>query len=118
MTFSCRMQPRLDLGDTIPESVFWPDTSKRKVAEKPVAVIPDSANMFYVGTGSTPTILQLISYPSCRDTLMAGKLKPLHVKGNADYGHIIRVTWTSRSDSDSIVSYVEEVVLDSLNRKE
>ena len=116
LPLSCRMQPRLDLGDTIPESVFWFDTTKQKVVEKMETVLRDSANVFYVGTGSTPTFLQLVSYPSRRDTLMAGKLRPLHVKGNADYGHVIRVMWTYRSDSDSIVSFVEEVLTDTVKR--
>ncbi len=110
VTASCRMQPSPDLGDTIPESVFWLDTAKPKQVKKTAAVVRDSLDIFYVGTGSTPSLLQLVSYPSHRDTLMAGKRKPLRVVGNADYGHVVRITWHHRSATDSVVSSVEEIV--------
>lgn len=113
-TVSCKMRPEQDLGDTIPESVFWPQQPKPRPVAK-VAVVRDSADIFYVGDGSTPALLQLVSYPSRRDTIMAGKRKPLHVKGNADYGHVIRVAWHRRSATDSVVSSVEEIHPDSIS---
>lgn len=114
-TVSCKMRPDQDLGDTIPESVFWPRQPKPITAPK-VAVKSDSVDVFYVGTGSTPVQLQLVSYPSRRDTIMAGKRKPLPVKGNADYGHVIRVTWHHVSPTDSVVSSVVEVLPDTVPR--
>ena len=74
-TVSCKMRPEQDLGDTIPESVFWPQQPKPRPVAK-VAVVRDSADIFYVGDGSTPALLQLVSYPSRRDTIMAGKAMP------------------------------------------
>lgn len=111
---SCKMRPSQDLGDTIPESVFWPRQPQAKPVPKVVAV-RDSADIFYVGDGSTPALLQLVSYPSRHDTIMAGKRKPLRVRGNADYGHVIRVAWHYRSATDSVVSSVEEIFPDSIS---
>ena len=113
-TVSCKMRPEQDLGDTIPESVFWPQQPKPSPVAK-VAVQRQGQNQVRGCIRSQPASSQLASFPPRRDTIMAGKRKPLHVKGNADYGHVIRVAWHRRSATDSVVSSVEEILPDSIS---
>ena len=74
-----------------------------------VAVTHDSADIFYVGDGSTKHLLQLVSYPSRRDTLLLGKAVHLRVRGNADFGHVIRVGFFHLPTGDSIVKTIDEI---------
>lgn len=112
MTFSftgCRMAPSQDPGDTVAAEVFEPaDTTaihaRNKISR---AVVKDSADLFIVGEGSDRRHLQLISYPTRRDTSLYYKSRHVHVTGNADYGHIVRIGFSVRK-GDSIVISVEE----------
>ena len=72
---SCKFAPDQHDGDTAAASEFYPeDTSSahaKKMAKKTAeqAAIVDSTDIFYIGSGSTKDIIQLVSYPSRRDTL-------------------------------------------------
>lgn len=70
---SCRFAPSPKLGDTVASSVFEPaDTglinkkTRAKVAD--TTIVADSVGLYYIGSGSTKQFLQLVSYPSRRDT--------------------------------------------------
>ena len=56
-------------------------------------------------------IIQLVSYPSRRDTMIFGKTRHVKVKGNADINHVVRVDYYLLNGKDSLVKYVEEVEL-------
>ena len=73
--------------------------------------IKDSVGIYYIGSGSTKDIIQLISYPSRRDTMIFGKTRHVKVKGNADINHVVRVDYYLLNGKDSLVKYVEEVEL-------
>lgn len=109
MTTSCRMAPKEELGDTVAAKVFEPiDTAAlhRKQAAK-MKNIKDSADIFYVGPGTDQKSLQLISYPSRRDTLTMGRTRHIKRSGSTDIGNIVRIAlWTK--DKDTLVSRIEE----------
>lgn len=116
MLTSCRFATSHKDGDTIAASEFEPaDTSlvsKRQVKDTlnhVVQNIVDSTDIFYVGTGSTRQFLQLVSYPSKRDTLVYGKTLHIKVKGSADFNSIVRVKFYLLNGKDSLVSAVEQV---------
>lgn len=116
MLTSCRFATSHKDGDTIAASEFEPaDTSlvsKRKVKDTLNHVaqnVVDSTDIFYVGTGSTRQFLQLVSYPSKRDTLVYGKTLHIKVKGSADFNSIVRVKFYLLNGKDSLVSAVEQV---------
>lgn len=116
MLTSCRFATSHKDGDTIAASEFEPaDTSlvsKRQVKGTLNHVaqnIVDSTDIFYVGTGSTRQFLQLVSYPSKRDTLVYGKTLHIKVKGSADFNSIVRVKFYLLNGKDSLVSAVEQV---------
>ncbi|MCF2643933.1 MULTISPECIES: hypothetical protein [Prevotellaceae] len=116
MLTSCRFAASYNDGDTIAASEFEPaDTSlvsKRQVKDTLNHVaqnIVDSTDIFYVGTGSTRHFLQLVSYPSKRDTLVYGKTLHIKVKGSADFNSIVRVKFYLLNGKDSLVSAVEQV---------
>lgn len=114
-TTSCKFAPDQNDGDTVAASQFEPeDTTRhaRKAAKKDsiMKTIVDSVDMYYVGSGSTKDRLQLLSYPSRRDTLEYGKTRHVKVKGNADINHVVRVQFYLLNGKDSLVKYVEEVV--------
>lgn len=116
MLTSCRFATSHKDGDTIAASEFEPaDTSlvsKRKVKDTINHVaqnVVDSTDIFYVGTGSTRQFLQLVSYPSKRDTLVYGKTLHIKVKGSADFNSIVRVKFYLLNGKDSLVSAVEQV---------
>ena len=72
---SCRMAPKDNPGDTVASAEFYPpDTTQinrhRQADSAVVALRPDSTDVFYVGEGSTRRELQLVSYPSRRDTVV------------------------------------------------
>ena len=118
-TVSC-FAPSYKDGDTVAASEFEPaDTSllakkklsdSTKVADK--AAIVDSVGIYYVGTGSTKQFLQLVSYPSKRDTLVYGKTLHIKVKGSADFNSVVRVKFYLLNGKDSLVSAVDQVVLE------
>ena len=103
-------------GDTIASYVFEPEDTmssarvNRNDTTKSVQVV-DSVGIYYVGTGSTRQFLQLVSYPSRRDTLVYGKTRHIKVRGNADFNNIVRVKFYLLNGKDSLVCAVEQVVL-------
>lgn len=114
-TTSCKFAPSQDNGDTVAASEFYPEDTTalhaQKVAKKAVAqkAIIDSIGMYYIGSGSTKDRIQLVSYPSRRDTLEYGKTRHVKVKGSADIDHVVRVEFYLLNGKDSLVKYVEEV---------
>ena len=109
---SCRMAPKQDPGDTVAASVFAPvDTAalNRKVRARHALLMnaKDSTDIFYIGQGSTDKRVQLISYPSQRDTLVYGKTRHLKRSGSTDVGHIVRVKFLV-SEGDTLVQGLEE----------
>ncbi len=113
VTTSCRYAPSDNPGDTVAASVFEPyepDTNAvGKTKKKNAGIVKDSTDVFFVGDGSERHRLQLVSYPSKRDTLLYYKARHLKTKGNADYGHVVRVGFHVLKTGDSIVNKVEEV---------
>ena len=111
---SCKMAPSDNPGDTVAASVFEPaDTSAHAAKSKNdttnIKNIKDSIDIFFVGDGSTKHNLQLVSYPSKRDTATYYKGKHLKVTGNADFGHVVRIGFYHLPTGDSIVTSVTEV---------
>lgn len=115
----CRMAPKDEPGDTVAASVFAPvDTAalnrKARLAMKK-RVAKDSVDIFYIGDGSTHSRLQLVSYPSRRDTVVYGKARRITKKGNADFGHVVRIKLWVSDKQDTLVQSVEEIeALDSV----
>lgn len=115
-TVSC-FAPSYKDGDTVAASEFEPaDTSllaKKKLADSTkttaAAHVVDSVGMYYVGSGSTKQFLQLVSYPSKRDTFVYGKTRHIKVKGSADFNKVVRVRFYLLNGKDSLVSAVEQV---------
>lgn len=111
----CKFAPSQEDGDTVAASVFYPeDTSSAhtaKVAKDTTNMedITDSVGMYYIGSGSDKDRLQLVSYPSKRDTFIYGKTRHVKVKGSADINHVVRVDFYLLNGKDSLVKYVEEV---------
>ena len=111
---SCKMAPSDNPGDTVAASVFEPvDTSAHAAKSKNdttnIKNIKDSIDIFFIGDGSTKHNLQLVSYPSKRDTATYYKGKHLKVTGNADFGHVVRIGFHHLPTGDSIVTSVTEV---------
>ena len=110
---SCKMAPKQDPGDTVAASVFAPvDTAALHRKQQAEKVRPtnakDSSDIFYIGSGSTDKRIQLISYPSQRDTFTYSKARHLKCSGNTDAGHVVRVKFYI-SKGDSLVQGLEEV---------
>lgn len=116
---SCKFAPEQQDGDTVAASEFYPeDTSSahaKKMAKKAaeIAAIVDSTDLFLVGSGSNKDMIQLVSYPSRRDTFIYTKTLHVRVKGNADYNHLVKVDYYLLNGKDSMVKYIEEVKLDT-----
>ena len=77
---SCKFAPDQHDGDTVAASEFYPiDTSAahaKKMAK--IAAIKngkDSVGIYYVGSNSTKDLIELVSYPSRRDTMMYSKTR-------------------------------------------
>lgn len=110
----CHFAPSHELGDTVAASEFEPvDTAllnkkAAKTAAKSLA-IADSVGIYYIGSGSTKEFIQLVSYPSKRDTLVYGKTRHVRVKGSADYNNVVRVKWYLLNGKDSLVKEVEQI---------
>lgn len=116
---SCHMAPKDVPGDTVAASVFAPiDTAalnKKARAARKNAPTKDSADIFYIGEGSTARQLQLVSYPSRRDTIVYGKARHMKKHGNADFGHVVRIKLWVSNKGDTLVQSVEEIVKDTAN---
>ena len=112
---SCKMAPRQELGDTVAASEYdiWSDTASAHLAAKKkvkaAALVKDSTDIFIVGEGSTRDKLQLISYPSHRDTFLYHKARHIKVSGNAEIGNIVKITFYVRASGDSLVNKVVQV---------
>lgn len=111
---SCRFAPSPKLGDTVASSVFEPaDTglinkkTRAKVAD--TTIVADSVGLYYIGSGSTKQFLQLVSYPSRRDTTVYGKTLHIKVKGSAEINNVVRVKYYLLNGKDSLVKEVEQV---------
>ena len=122
-TTSCKFAPDQNNGDTVAASEFYPEdtaalhakkTAKTAAAQK---AIVDSVGMYYIGSGSTKEHIELVSYPSRRDTLIYGKTRHVKVKGCADIDHVVRVQFYLLNGTDSLVKYVEEVTTSTTNNQ-
>ncbi len=110
---ACKMAPADNPGDTVAAYVFAPlDTAainrKARAKAAKLAHAKDSVDIFYIGSGSTKERLQLVSYPSRRDTLEYGKTRHLKRSGSTDVGCIVRVAFWVSEGGDSLVKSVEE----------
>ena len=110
---SCKMAPKSDPGDTVAASVFAPvDTAalhrKQRAEKARLAHAKDSIGIFYIGAGSTDKKIQLVSYPSQRDTLTYSKARHMKRSGSTDVGHVVRVKFYV-SKGDSLVQELEEL---------
>ena len=106
----CRFAHEEPLGDTVAASVFSPNDTKRQKTKKVVAkvTVKDSTDIFYIGAGSDKHYLQLVSYPSRRDTFRYGKTAHINVEGCADTGRIVKAAYYILPSGDSLVSKVIE----------
>ena len=114
MTAGCRIPPPSNDGDTVAACEFEPaDTAAKtravKAAAAGKAAAADSVGVYYIGDGSTRERLQLVSYPSRRDTLVYSKTRHVRVKGSAAFGSVVRVRFYLLNGTDSLVSAVENV---------
>ena len=113
---SCKFAPKQDDGDTVAASVFYPEDTttvhakKAKNGKAADKTVVDSVGMYYIGSGSDKNKIQLVSYPSRRDTSIYSKTRHVKVKGCADIGRVVRVDFYLLNGKDSLVKYVEEVV--------
>lgn len=106
--------PPTEDGDTVAACEFEPeDTAAKAVraAQAKQIAVKDSVGIYYIGDGSTRTHLQLVSYPSRRDTMVYGKTLHVRVKGSAAFGSIVRVQFYLLNGKDSLVRAVEELTL-------
>lgn len=111
---SCRMAPKDNPGDTVASAEFYPpDTTQinrhRKSDSTAVAQRADSTDIFYVGEGSTRRELQLVSYPSRRDTVVRFKARHIRVEGRADVGSVVRITLWASHRGDTVVKGVKVI---------
>lgn len=119
-TTSCKFAPDQNDGDTVAASEFYPEDTAALHAKKAAKVaaqkaIVDSVGMYYIGSGSTKEHIELVSYPSRRDTLIYGKTRHVKVKGCADIDHVVRVQFYLLNGKDSLVKYVEEMTTSTTN---
>ena len=113
---SCKFAPDQHDGDTVAASEFYPIDTTAAHAKKMAKIAAirngkDSVGIYYVGSNSTKDLIELVSYPSRRDTMMYSKTRHIKVKGNADINHVVRVDFYLHNGKDSLVKYVEEVEL-------
>lgn len=121
---SCRMAPNEQLGDTLAASVFEPeDTMKgREVVEvesdsaaleeaaRALASIVDSTDIFVVGAETNRQWIQLLSYPSRRDTTLFGKGQHFKATGSTEPGTVVRVKFFALPSGTRIVTRTEQVI--------
>ncbi len=112
-TTSCKFAPSHNLGDTVAAKDFEPISPQlaKKHAVDSTKQIADSADIFVVGEASNRKMIQLISYPSHRDTLLFKKKRHIKVVGNANEGSIVRVEFVQGKDSTKEVRRMEEIKL-------
>ncbi len=111
---SCRMATKPQLGDTVDAKVFEPEDTAAinkaaRAKAKALAATKDSVGIYYIGTGSTATQVQLVSYPSRRDTSLYAKGRHIKVDGNADFGHVVRARFWVSDRGDTLVTRLEEI---------
>lgn len=110
---SCRMAPNQDNGDTVAAKDFYPpDTAAlRKAAAKDSAAqaVHDSTDIFVIGPASTRHEVQLLSYPSRRDSTLYAKSRHIRVRGNADVGHVVRAVFSTTPKGDTLVTRITEL---------
>lgn len=108
---SCRMAPSQDNGDTVAAKDFYPpDTAAlQKAAAKDSARTKDSTDIFIIGPASTRHEVQLLSYPSRRDSALYAKSRHIHVRGNADVGHVVRAVFFATPKGDTLVTRITEL---------
>ncbi len=110
---SCRMAPTQDYGDTVAAAEFYPpDTAAlRKAARKDTAAVAvaDSTDIFIIGPASTRHEVQLLSYPSRRDSACYPKSRRIRVRGNADVGHVVRAVFFATPKGDTLVTRITEL---------
>ena len=116
---SCRMAPKDNPGDTVASAEFYPpDTTQinrlHRADSTAVARRPDSINVFYVGEGSTRRELQLVSYPSRRDTIVRRKARRIRVEGRADVGSIVRIKLLASHRGDTVVKEVKVIAAENI----
>ncbi len=111
---SCRMATKPQLGDTVDAKVFEPEDTAAinkaaRAKAKALAAAKDSVDIYYIGTGSTATTVQLVSYPSRRDTALYAKGRHIKVDGNADFGHVVRARFWVSDRGDTLVTRLKEI---------
>ncbi len=110
---SCKFAPSQNDGDTVAASVFYPEDTaahaKKAKSDTAAKAVADSVGMYYIGSGSDKNRIQLVSYPSRRDTSVYSKTRHVKVKGCADIDHVVKVDFYLLNGTDSLVKYVEEV---------
>ncbi len=111
---SCRMATKPQLGDTVDAKVFEPEDTAAinkaaRAKAKALAAAKDSVDIYYIGTGSIATTVQLVSYPSRRDTALYAKGRHIKVDGNADFGHVVRARFWVSNRGDTLVTRLEEI---------
>ena len=120
---SCRMAPNEQLGDTLAASVFEPEdtTTIVVVAAEPdsaaleeaalaLANIVDSTDVFVVGAETNRQWIQLLSYPSRRDTALYGKGQHFKATGSTEPGTVVRVKFYALPSGTRIVTRTEQVI--------
>lgn len=113
VTMSCKFAKEDNPGDTVAASVFEPYEPKAKPDTASAAIVvsstKDSVGIYYIGEGSGKAQLQLLSYPSRKDTTLYYKARHVRVKGSAQIGNVIRVGFFHLPSGDSIVNMVEQI---------
>ena len=116
VVMSCRMAPSQDNGDTVSAKEFYPpDTAAlHKAAAKDSTLKPvaDSADIFVIGPASTRHEVQLLSFPSRRDSAVYAKSRHIRVRGNADIGHVVRAVFFTTPKGDTLVTRITELKQD------
>lgn len=108
---SCRMQPSRNLGDTVEAKYFEPADTATLTATRAKATdttTVDSSDIFYIGNASTRRRVQLVGYPHRQDSAIYAKGKHVKVKGNADFGHVVRAKFYITDKGDTLVTLLEE----------
>lgn len=110
MGTSCKMAPNDNPGDTVAAKVFAPIDSaalhRRQAAKAKTAA--DSTDIFYLGQGSNKQHIQLISYPSRRDTLLLARTRHMKRKGSITVDQAVRVTFLVQG-SDTLVAAMQSL---------
>lgn len=105
----CKMAPSDNNGDTVAAAVFTPAGIPTHLSRtiKKGQTAQDSTNIFIIGKKSDHHNLQLVTYPTRKDTLIFVRARHLKVQGNADFGHIVKVKFYI-TGKDTLVSEIKE----------